>query len=156
MLLWHLGIATLIVYVTLGRRRIDYRMILIGAVLPDFVDGGLGLFFFEGPEGRWIAHSVFTAIAVTVLIILAFSGDQRQSLFGIGVGWLLHLVLVDPERALRLGSLSRPSRASDDVGRRADRRCHLGLVLGGLPARRIRSVQTFSVGWLPQAVTRDV
>ena len=92
MLLWHLGIATLIVYVTLGRRRIDYRMILIGAVLPDFVDGGLGLFFFEGPAGRWIAHSVFTAIAVTVLIILAFSGDQRQSLFGIGVGWLLHLV----------------------------------------------------------------
>jgi inner membrane protein len=92
MLFWHLGIAALIVYVTLGRRRIDYRMILIGAVLPDLVDAPLGLFFFEGGAGRWIAHSVFTAIAVTVLIILAFSGERRQSLFGIGVGWLLHLV----------------------------------------------------------------
>lgn len=92
MLLWHLGIATLIVYVTLGRRRIDYRMILIGAVLPDIVDGVLGLFFFEGPAGRWIAHSVLAAIVVTIVIILGFKGDRRQSLFGIGVGWLLHLV----------------------------------------------------------------
>ncbi|CAN5670559.1 metal-dependent hydrolase [soil metagenome] len=92
MLLWHLGIATLIVYVTLGRRRIDYRMILIGAVLPDIVDGVLGLFFFEGPAGRWIAHSVLAAIVVTIVIILGFKADRRQSLFGIGVGWLLHLV----------------------------------------------------------------
>jgi len=92
MLLWHLGIAALIVYVSLGRRRIDYRMILIGAVLPDFVDALLGLFFFEGDTGRWIAHSVFTAIGITVLIIVVFRGDRRQSLFGIGVGWLLHLV----------------------------------------------------------------
>ena len=92
MLFWHLGVAALIVYVSLGRRRIDYRMILIGAVLPDLVDALLGLFFFEGGAGRWIAHSVFTAIAVTVVIILAFRGDRRQSLFGIGVGWLLHLV----------------------------------------------------------------
>ena len=92
MLLWHLGIATLIVYVTLGRRRIDYRMILIGAVLPDIVDGVLGLFLFEGQAGRWIAHSLLAAIVVTVVIILGFKGDTRQSLFGLGVGWLLHLV----------------------------------------------------------------
>ena len=92
MLFWHLGTAALIVYVTLGRRRIDYRMIFVGAVLPDVVDGFLGLFFFDGPAGRWIAHSMFAAIAVTVLIILVFRGDRRQSLFGIGVGWLLHLV----------------------------------------------------------------
>lgn len=90
--LWHLGIAALIVYVTLGRRRIDYRMVLIGALLPDLVDGILGLLWFDGPAGRWIAHSMFAAIAVTVFILLAFSGERRQSLFGIGVGWLLHLV----------------------------------------------------------------
>lgn len=90
--LWHLGIAALIVYVTLGRRRIDYRMVLIGALLPDLVDGILGLLWFDGPAGRWIAHSVFAAIAVTVFILLAFGGERRQSLFGIGVGWLLHLV----------------------------------------------------------------
>ena len=92
MLFWHLGCAALIVYVTLGRRRIDYRMILIGAVLPDLVDPLVGAFFFEGPATRWVAHSMLAAIAVTVAIILAFKGDRRRSLFGIGVGWLLHLV----------------------------------------------------------------
>jgi inner membrane protein len=91
-LLWHLGIAALIVYVTLGRRRIDYRMVLIGALLPDLVDGVLGLIWFEGAAGRWIAHSIFAAIAVAIVILLTFSGERRQSLFGIGVGWLLHLV----------------------------------------------------------------
>jgi inner membrane protein len=92
MLLWHLGCAALIVYVTLGRRRIDYRMILIGALLPDIVDGVLGIFWFEGPAGRWIAHSLLAAIVVTVAIIVGFGDERRQSLFGLGVGWLLHLV----------------------------------------------------------------
>jgi len=92
LLIWHLGCAALIVYVTLGRRRIDYRMVLIGAVLPDVVDALLGLFFFDGPAGRWVAHSMLAPIVVTVAILLAFKGDRRRSLFGIGVGWLLHLV----------------------------------------------------------------
>ena len=92
MLLWHLGIATAIVYVTLGRRRIDYRFILIGAVLPDLVDGFLGLFFFDGPAGRWIAHSLVSVITIAVLIILGLKGERRLAVFGIAVGWLLHLV----------------------------------------------------------------
>lgn len=92
MILWHLGTAALIVYVTLGRRRIDYRYVLVGAILPDVVDGVLGLFFFNGPAGRWVAHSIVSLIVVTVAILMAFTGDLRQSVFGIGVGWLLHLV----------------------------------------------------------------
>jgi inner membrane protein len=92
MLLWHMGVAAAIVYVTLGRRRIDYRFVLLGAVLPDIVDGALGLFFFEGRAGRWIAHSLLAVIVVTVAIIVGFSGERRQAVFGVGVGWLLHLV----------------------------------------------------------------
>lgn len=92
MILWHLGLAALIVYVTLGRRRIDYRYVLLGAVLPDVVDGVLGLFLFEGPAGRWIAHSLLAVIVVTVAVLLGTSGERRLALFGIGVGWLLHLV----------------------------------------------------------------
>ena len=92
MILWHLGLATVIVYVTLGRRRIDYRYILLGAILPDLVDPLLGLFFFEGSSGRWIAHSLIANVAVTVAIILFLRGDTRQAVFGVGVGWLLHLV----------------------------------------------------------------
>jgi hypothetical protein len=91
-ILWHLGIAALIVYVTLGRRRIDYRFVLLGAVLPDLIDWVLGLLIFDGPAGRWIAHSLVAVIVVTIVILIAFHGETRLAVFGIGVGWLLHLV----------------------------------------------------------------
>lgn len=92
MILWHLGTAAVIVYMTLGRRRIDYRFILAGAILPDLVDGALGLFLFDGPAGRWAAHSILAVVVVSIAIILGFRGERRLSLFGIGVGWLVHLV----------------------------------------------------------------
>lgn len=87
-----MGVAALITYVTLGRRRIDYRFVLLGAVLPDAVDGLLGLFLFDGPAGRWVAHSLLAVIVIAVAIILLFRGERRLALFGIAVGWLLHLV----------------------------------------------------------------
>lgn len=92
MLFWHLGLAALITYVSLGRRRIDYRFVLAGAVLPDVVDGILGLFFFSGPSGRWIAHSIVAVMAVFAVIVIAFKDERRLAVFGLGVGWLLHLV----------------------------------------------------------------
>jgi inner membrane protein len=92
MLLWHLGTAMALVYVTLGRRRIDYRFVLLGAILPDLVDGVLGVFVFDGPAGRWIAHSLLTVIVIAVAIILGLRGERRLAVFGIAVGWLLHLV----------------------------------------------------------------
>lgn len=92
MILWHMGVAAAIVYVTLGRRRIDYRFILIGAVLPDLLDGFLGLFFFDGPSGRWISHSLIAVITLAVSTIVILSGERRLAWFGIPVGWLLHLV----------------------------------------------------------------
>jgi hypothetical protein len=91
-ILWHLGIAALICYVTLGRRRIDYRFVLAGAVAPDLVDGVLGLVAFEGTSGRWIAHTLLAAITVTVVVVVVFRGERRLAVFGLGVGWLLHLV----------------------------------------------------------------
>jgi hypothetical protein len=91
-ILWHLGTAASIVYVTLGRRRIDYRFVLLGAVLPDVVDGLLGLFFFDGPEGRWIAHSMLAVIVVGTAIVVGLRAEARLRVFGVAVGWLLHLV----------------------------------------------------------------
>jgi inner membrane protein len=91
-LLWHMGTAALITYVALGRRRIDYRMVLLGAILPDLVDGVLGLWLFEGPAGRWIAHSLVAVAVVAAALLVASRGERRLALFGIAVGWLLHLV----------------------------------------------------------------
>lgn len=93
MILWHLGLAITLVYVTLGRRRIDFRFILAGAILPDVVDGFLLLFgVFDSPAGRGPAHSLIAVIAEAVLIILIFKGERRLAVFGIAVGWLTHLV----------------------------------------------------------------
>jgi inner membrane protein len=91
-ILWHLGVAALLVYVTLGRRRIDYRYVLIGAVLPDVVDGVLGLVAFDGPAGRWVAHSLSAVIVVAVAVLVVLRGNSRRAAFGIPVGWLTHLV----------------------------------------------------------------
>ena len=92
MILWHLGTAAALVYVTLGRARIDYRFILLGAIAPDVIDGLLGAFLFDGPAGRWIAHSLLAPVAVAIAILLATRGERRLSLFGLAVGWLVHLV----------------------------------------------------------------
>ena len=86
-----MGVAAAIVYVTIGRRRVDYRFILLGAILPDVIDW-IGCVFYECGGGRGAAHSLLINVAVTVAIILIFRGETRLSVFGIGVGWLLHLV----------------------------------------------------------------
>lgn len=92
MIFWHLGLATLIVYVTLGRRRVDYRYVLIGAIVPDVVDALLNVTLLHESAGRSVAHSVLAVIVVTVVILMVFKGQRRLSVFGVGVGWLLHLV----------------------------------------------------------------
>lgn len=92
MLFWHLGLAATIVYVTLGRRRIDYRYILIGAILPDIVDALLIATVVESESGRGPAHSLSAVILVALVIMLGLRGELRQAVFGLAVGWLLHLV----------------------------------------------------------------
>jgi hypothetical protein len=93
MLLWHMGVAAVIVYVTLGRARIDYRWILIGAIAPDLVDGGLSVVVYDTHHtGRGVAHSILAVVLVAVTVLLVTRGPVRLSLFGLAVGWLLHLV----------------------------------------------------------------
>ena len=87
-----MGLAALVVYVTLGRRRIDYRFVLIGAVAPDVVDALLGVTVFDGPSEKRIGHSLLSVIVIAVAIVLTFDGERRLAVFGIAVGWLLHLV----------------------------------------------------------------
>ena len=92
MLLWHAGVAAALTYVTLGRRRVDYRFVLIGAVLPDALDALLGPGIAGPPTGRYVAHSLLAVVIVAVVVIVVFSGTARLAVFGVAVGWLLHLV----------------------------------------------------------------
>lgn len=93
MILWHLGVGCALVYVTLGRRRVDYRFVLAGAIAPDALDGAFSLAgLYEGPSGRGMAHSLLAVVAVAVAVILLLRGDRRLAVFGLAVGWLTHLV----------------------------------------------------------------
>jgi hypothetical protein len=91
-LLWHAGVAAALTYVTLGRRRIDYRFVMIGAVFPDVLDALLGAVVGGAPTGRYFGHSLLAVVIVAVVVIVAFSGEARVAVFGLAVGWLLHLV----------------------------------------------------------------
>ncbi|HVF54179.1 MAG TPA: metal-dependent hydrolase [Actinomycetota bacterium] len=91
MILWHLGATAAIVYVSLGRRRIDYRCILLGAIVPDAIDAVLSA-VTDLPQ-RSVAHSLLAPVAVSIAIILGLRGERRLAWFGVGVGWLLHLAL---------------------------------------------------------------
>ena len=64
---------------------------VLGAVAPDLIDG-ITCAFYECGGGRGVAHSLLSNVAVTILIILLLRGETRLAVFGIGVGWLLHLV----------------------------------------------------------------
>lgn len=92
MLFWYAGVATLLVYVTLGRSRVDYRMIVAGALAPGLLDALAHAFGAEVPDGRGVAHSFLAPVAVAVIVLVGTRGSMRLSLFGIAVGWLFHLV----------------------------------------------------------------
>ena len=92
MLLWHMGLAAAITYVALGRRRIDYRFVLLGAVLPDAVDALIGAFAYADGVGRYHAHTLLAPLVVATLVVVAFRGERRLAVFGVAVGWALHLV----------------------------------------------------------------
>lgn len=75
-----MGLAALIVYVTLGRRRIDYRFVLVGAVLPDVAAAWPG------------SHSLIVVALLALVVMVLPLREKRLALFGLPVGWLLHLV----------------------------------------------------------------
>ncbi|MDP2292589.1 MAG: hypothetical protein Q8M22_15470 [Actinomycetota bacterium] len=86
MFLWFLGTAVLTVHFVFTDPRFDYRLLLVGAVLPDLIDVPFG-------QARW-AHSLTIAVAVLTLVMLVTAGRKpiRRLLLGLPIGMLLHLV----------------------------------------------------------------
>jgi hypothetical protein len=65
--------------------RFDYRLLAVGAVLPDIIDW---------PTGWRLMHSVLTSIVLLALVMLASLGRKpyRKLLLGLPIGTFLHLV----------------------------------------------------------------
>jgi hypothetical protein len=86
MLFWFLGTAVVSVWFIFRDPAFDYRLLLVGAVLPAGVDALFG--------GARVLHSVTFSIALLAVLMLATPGRKpiRKMLLGLPVGTLLHLV----------------------------------------------------------------
>jgi hypothetical protein len=86
MLLWFVGTAVLTIAWVFRDPRFDYRLLIVGSVLPLAVDAWTG--------GAWVMHSVTTAVALLGVVMLATIGRRplRKTMLGLPLGVFLHLV----------------------------------------------------------------
>ena len=86
MLFWFVATAVLSVYFVFNDPRFDYRLLLVGALLPDVLDIPFG-------RAAW-AHSVTVSVAVLALVMVVTAGRKpiRRLLLGLPIGMLMHLV----------------------------------------------------------------
>jgi inner membrane protein len=95
MFFWHLGLTSAIVYLTLGRRGIDYRVVLLGAILPDLIDKPIGRIFFatQFQNSRIFAHTLLFCVVTLLFIQLFLRGETARRWFILPVACLIHLAL---------------------------------------------------------------
>jgi hypothetical protein len=82
---WFIGTAVVTVGVVFRDPRFDYRLLIVGSVLP-IVDGVFG--------GARALHSVTVSVALLALLMVATTGRRplRKVLLGLPIGMILHLV----------------------------------------------------------------
>jgi hypothetical protein len=85
MFFWFVGTAVVTVGFVFRDAAFDYRLLLVGSVLPigDVVTGGVGPL-----------HSLTVTVGLLAVVMLATSGrtPRRRLLLGLPIGMLLHLV----------------------------------------------------------------
>ncbi len=85
MFLWFIGTAIMTVGLVFRDPRFDYRLLIVGSVLPI----GDGLF-----GGARALHSLTVSVVLLAVLMLATSGRKpiRKMLLGLPIGMILHLV----------------------------------------------------------------
>jgi len=86
-LLWFLGGSLVIAWAVFRDPAVDYRLIMMGAVLPDVLDAPWG--------GARVAHSVTFSVVLLVVVMVGTIGRRglRRHLLALPIGTFLHLVL---------------------------------------------------------------
>jgi len=103
MLFWHTGATIAIARYAFRDDRMDLRMLVLGALLPDLIDTPIGLLFYDRLKGMRLAtHGLVLASIVMVGVVLATRrGRPRKMWMPLAIGLLLHAVLdamwLDPE-----------------------------------------------------------
>jgi ammonia channel protein AmtB len=85
-LLWFVATAVAAVWYVFSDPRFDYRLLIVGALLPDPIDAPFG--------GAGVAHSLTGAVALLTLVMVATTGRRplRRMLLALPIGVFLHLV----------------------------------------------------------------
>lgn len=86
MFFWFIGTAVVAIWFVFGDPRFDFRLLIVGSVLPAIVDAAFG--------GARVLHSVTFSVALLAALMLATLGRKpiRRTLLGLPLGTLLHLV----------------------------------------------------------------
>lgn len=86
MVLWFAGTSFLAVWLVFRDPAIDHRLVMLGAVLPDLVDGVTG--------GPWVLHSVLGSVVLLAAVMGATVHRRllRRQLIALPIGTFLHLV----------------------------------------------------------------
>ena len=86
MFFWFVGTAVVTVWFVFRDPQFDYRLLIIGAVLPGIVDAVLG--------GARVLHSItFSVVLLVALMLFTPRGTAiRRTLLALPIGTLLHLV----------------------------------------------------------------
>jgi membrane-bound metal-dependent hydrolase YbcI (DUF457 family) len=103
MFFWHAGATIAVARYTFRDDRMDLRMLLLGALLPDLIDTPIGLLFFDHFGGvRLFTHGLILAAVVMVVVVLGTRrGRPRKLWMPLAIGLLFHILLdalwLDPE-----------------------------------------------------------
>ncbi|MGH9285124.1 MAG: hypothetical protein ACRD0M_05515 [Acidimicrobiales bacterium] len=87
MLLWFAGSGLALAWVVFRSPVLDYRLVVVGVLLPDLVDGVTG--------GAWVSHTLASCAALLGLAMVAGRGRRlrQRRLLAVPVGAFLHLLL---------------------------------------------------------------
>ena len=82
--------------------KVDYRLIFIGALLPDIIDKPIGRYIFVDifENGRIFGHTLLFFLAITFIAAYLYKRNRYLGLFSLSCGILSHLIadgmLFDP------------------------------------------------------------
>lgn len=85
MLLWFVGTSVATVWIVFRDPAFKFRLVVLGALLPDVIDG---------VSGARIAHSVVSVVAAMTVVMAATFGRKpvRKAWLAVVIGLFLHLV----------------------------------------------------------------
>jgi hypothetical protein len=83
---WFLGLSFAAVLVVFSSPAIDYRLVMLGAVLPS-IEGLIG--------GPWFLHTLWAPVVVMTVVMLLTQNRRllRRQWLGVPIGLFMHLVL---------------------------------------------------------------